>query len=86
MLVVRHLYEDNKPIGNCFKLVLASQAVIVGERIERVTCKNKNILLHEHIMGGEKYVNAIKSQMKKDLKVYATTHALKTIRDNLKEG
>lgn len=37
-------------------------------------------------MGGEKYVNAIKSQMKKDLKVYATTHALKAIRDNLKEG
>ncbi|MFQ5965564.1 MAG: DUF1786 domain-containing protein [Candidatus Scalinduaceae bacterium] len=79
------LYEDNKPVENCFKLVLPSQTVIVGKRIEKATSKNKDIFLHGHIMGGGKCVTAIKNHIKKGFRVYSTKHASKTIRDNLTE-
>lgn len=79
------LYEDNKSIENCFKLVLPSQTVIVGKRIEKATNKNKDIFLHGHIMGGGKSVSAIKNHIKQGLKIYATSHASKTIRDSLAE-
>ncbi|MGR3311549.1 MAG: DUF1786 family protein, partial [Candidatus Brocadiales bacterium] len=79
------LYDEGKPIENCFKLVLPSQTVIIAERIERATSEHKDIFLCGNLMGGGKCVGAIKRHLKKGLDVYATPLASKTIHDNPSE-
>ncbi len=79
------LYDEGKPIENCFKLVLPSQTVIIAGRIERATSENKDIFLCGNLMGGGKCVGAIKRHLQKGLCVYATPLAAKTIRDNPSE-
>lgn len=79
------LYDEGKPIENCFRLILPSQTVIIAGRIERATCEHKDIFLCGNLMGGGKCVGAIKRHLQKGLRVYATPLAAKTIRDNPSE-
>ncbi|HHT9126353.1 MAG TPA: DUF1786 domain-containing protein [Candidatus Brocadiia bacterium] len=79
------LYDEGKPIENCFKLVLPSRTVIIAGQIERATSEYKDIFLCGNIMGGGKCVSAIKRHLQKGLHVYSTPLAAKTIRDNPSE-
>lgn len=79
------LYDEDKPIENCFKLVMPSQTVIIAGRIERAASELKDIFLCGNLMGGGKCVGAIKRHLQKGLHVYATPLASRTIRDNPSE-
>ncbi len=76
------LYEADKPIENCVKLVLPSMTSIVAGRIEEATIQGKDLFLTGNLMGGGPSVSAIKKHLKEGFRVLATPVAAKTIRDD----
>ena len=77
------VYDDEKSVSQCFKMVLPSRTVIVAERIRAATDQRKDIFLDGFTMGGGPCVRAIKDHLKAGLQVYATETAAKTIYDDL---
>ena len=76
------LYESGKAIENCVKMVLPSRTVIVADRIRWATRAGCDVFLTGNLMGGGPCVSAVKRHLRAGLKVYATSLAAKTIRDN----
>jgi uncharacterized protein (DUF1786 family) len=79
------LYESDKTIENCVKMVLPSQTTIVAGRIRQATARGEDVFLTGNLMGGGPCVSAIKRHLRAGLAVYATPLAAKTIRDNPRE-
>lgn len=79
------LYESDKPIENCVKMVLPSRTTIVAGRIRQATFRGENVFLTGNLMGGGPCVSALKKHLRAGLAVYATPLAAKTIRDNPRE-
>ena len=77
------LYEMGKPVEACVKLVLPSQTEIVARKISRATLAGRDVFLVGNLMGGGPNVSAMKRHLRAGHRVYATTRAAKTIRDNL---
>ncbi|MEA1869392.1 MAG: DUF1786 domain-containing protein [Euryarchaeota archaeon] len=77
------VYDDEKSVEQCFKMILPSRTVIVAERIRDATNQRKDIFLDGFTMGGGPCVRAIKDHLKSGLQVYATETAAKTIYDDL---
>ena len=77
------LYEEGWPVENCVKLVLPSWTRVLARRIERATREGQPIFLTGNLMGGGPCVSAMKRHLRAGYKVYATSHAAKTVRDNL---
>ncbi len=77
------LYDSNKNIENCFKMVLPSQTQIVAQRISRETRTMHDIVLAGETMGGGPCVGAIRQHIEAGLSVYATERAALTINDDL---
>ncbi len=77
------IYDDEKSVSQCFKMVLPSRTVIVAERIRDATDQHKDVFLDGFTMGGGPCVRAIKDHLKAGLQVYATETAAKTIYDDL---
>ncbi|MCL5961662.1 MAG: DUF1786 domain-containing protein [Chloroflexi bacterium] len=77
------LYESDRPIENCVKLVIPSQTVVVARRIARATRAGRDIALVGNLMGGGACGSAVKEHIASGLKVYATEWAAKTLHDNL---
>ncbi len=76
------VYDADKPIENCYQLVLPSQTSIVAKRIRRATEARVDIFLHGRLMGGGPCVSAMKKHIRAGLRVFATPEAAKTVRDN----
>jgi uncharacterized protein (DUF1786 family) len=76
------LYDSDKPVENCVKLVLPSMTTIVSERIKEATRQRKDVFLTGNLMGGGPTVSAIKKHLKAGFRVLATPLAAKTIRDD----
>jgi uncharacterized protein (DUF1786 family) len=79
------LYESNKPIENCVKMILPSQTSLVAGRIKRATAEGQDVFLTGNLMGGGPCVSAMKRHIRAGFSVYATPLAAKTIRDNPRE-
>jgi uncharacterized protein (DUF1786 family) len=79
------LYESDKPIENCVKMVLPSQTSLVAGRIRRATAEGHDVFLTGNLMGGGPCVSAMKKHIRTGFSVYATPLAAKTIRDNPRE-
>jgi len=77
------VYDDEKSLSQCFKMVLPSRTVIVAGRIRAATDKRKDIFMDGFTMGGGPCVRAIKDHLKSGLQVHATVTAAKTIYDDL---
>lgn len=77
------LYESDRPIENCVKLVVPSQTVVVARRIARATREGRDVALVGNIMGGGACTWAVKEHLAAGLKVYATSQAARTLHDNL---
>ena len=77
------VYDDNKEIEQCFKMVLPSQTMITAQRIRAATDMRKSVFLDGFTMGGGPCVRAIKEHLKSGLRVYSTETAAKTIYDDL---
>ena len=76
------LYESDKPIENCVKMILPSQTSLVAGRIRRATAEGHDVFLTGNLMGGGPCVSAMKRHIGAGFSVYATPLAAKTIRDN----
>ena len=79
------LYESDKTIENCVKMVLPSQTTIVAGRVRQATARGEGVFLTGNLMGGGPCVSALKKHLRAGLAVYATPLAAKTIRDNPRE-
>jgi len=79
------LYESDKTLENCVKMVLPSQTTIVAGRVRQATARGEDVFLTGNLMGGGPCVSALKKHLRAGLAVYATPLAAKTIRDDLRE-
>ena len=79
------LYDSDKTIENCVKMILPSQTTIVAGRIRQATSRGEDVFLTGNLMGGGPCVSALKKHLRAGLAVYATPLAAKTIRDNPRE-
>jgi uncharacterized protein (DUF1786 family) len=79
------LYESDKTMENCVKMVLPSQTTIVAGRVRQATARGEDVFLTGNLMGGGPCVSALKKHLRAGLAVYATPLAAKTIRDNPRE-
>ncbi|MCL5074166.1 MAG: DUF1786 domain-containing protein [Chloroflexi bacterium] len=77
------LYQSDRPMENCVKLILPSQTNIVANRIQAATAQGRPIFLTGNIMGGGPSAGAIRRHIQAGLKVYATAQAALTFHDNL---
>ncbi len=77
------LYREDIPLEGSTKMVLPSQTIIVGGRIEQARAEGKDIFLRGPTMGGGASTAAIRWHLAAGLKVYATPSAAATINDNL---
>lgn len=77
------LYDSQKNIENCFKMVLPSQTRIVAQRIATETALKRDILLTGETMGGGPCSASVNKHLSADLAVYATEKAALTLNDSL---
>ncbi|GAW92616.1 hypothetical protein TherJR_2365 [Calderihabitans maritimus] len=77
------LYDPEKRIENCVKLVLPSPTVLVSQQIEEATRNREPVFLYGNLMGGGPCTRAIRRHLAEGLQVYATPLAAKTIKDDL---
>lgn len=76
------LYDADKPLENCYQLVLPSQTSVVARRIQKATETRQDLFLHGNLMGGGPCVSAMKKHLHAGLRIFATPEAAKTVRDN----
>jgi len=77
------LYEADKPIENCVKLVLPSRTAMLAARVRAATEAGRPVFLTGNLMGGGPLKSALKKHIAAGLDVYSTPRAGKTFRDNL---
>ncbi len=77
------IYDSEKQIEQCFKMVLPSQTMVVAKRIRNATHLGRDVFLTGDVMGGGACVRAVKEHLKAGLQVHSTEAAAKTIYDDL---
>src|SRR5699024_9602487 len=77
------VYQADKNIENCPKMVVPSSTQLVAQKIRQATSQKENIFLHGHVMGGGACFGALKKHLEAGLSVYATKQAAYTFNDKL---
>lgn len=77
------LYSEDVSLEGSTKMVLPSQTVLVGNRINRARLTGRDVFLRGPTMGGGASTAAVKRHLAAELQVYATASAATTINDNL---
>ncbi|GAC1329192.1 MAG: DUF1786 domain-containing protein [Chloroflexota bacterium] len=77
------LFDSDREIENCFKLVLPSPTVSTAQRIKAVTRQRRPLVLSGVTMGGGPSHWAAMDHVRAGLPVYATTDAARTFDDDL---
>ncbi len=77
------LYSDEVSLEGSTKMVLPSQTVLVGNRINRARLAGRDVFLRGPTMGGGASTAAVRWHLAAGLRVYATASAAATINDNL---
>jgi uncharacterized protein (DUF1786 family) len=77
------LFDSERELENCFKLVLPSPTVVVAERVRRVTTSRQRLVLQGVTMGGGPCHWATMDHVRAGLEVFATPDAARTFDDDL---
>src|SRR5712691_5087305 len=77
------LFDSDRELENCFKLVLPSPTVVVADRIRTVTAARKRLVLHGVTMGGGPSHWATMDHIRTGLEAFATPDAARTFDDDL---
>jgi len=77
------LFDSNREITNCFKMVMPSPTVLVAQRIRRATARGESLLLTGTTMGGGPCHWAANDHLKAGFAIYATPAAAQTFDDDL---
>jgi uncharacterized protein (DUF1786 family) len=79
------LYEDNKHIENCIKMVLPSPQKVFALKIRENTKEGFPVFLNGYTIGGGSITGAIKNHIEKGHSTYMTSEAAFSIRNDLTE-
>jgi uncharacterized protein (DUF1786 family) len=77
------LFDSEREIENCFKLVMPSPTVLVANRIRAATENRQSVVLSGVMMGGGPCAWAAEAHTKAQLPLYATPDAARTFNDEL---
>jgi uncharacterized protein (DUF1786 family) len=77
------LFDSERELENCFKLVLPSPTVVVADRIRRATAARCRLVLQGSTMGGGPCHWAAMDHVRAGLEVFATPAAARTFDDDL---
>ncbi|RIK41724.1 MAG: hypothetical protein DCC58_12055 [Chloroflexi bacterium] len=77
------VYESDRPIENCVKLVLPAQTQVIAGHIARHTSARRPLFLTGSVMGGGASSAAIEAHLRAGLTVAATEDAARTIHNDL---
>jgi uncharacterized protein (DUF1786 family) len=77
------LFDSEREIENCFKLVLPSPTVVVAERVRAATAARRRLVLHGVTMGGGPSHWATMDHVRAGLEAFATPEAARTFDDDL---
>lgn len=77
------LFDSEKPVENCVKLVLPSPTEIAARRIRRATREGRPVALTGTIAGGGPCSWALEDHLRAGLAAYATPQAAQTLDDDL---
>ena len=77
------LFDSERELENCFKLVLPSPTVVVADRIRTATAQRKRLVLHGVTMGGGPCHWATMDHVRAGLAAFATPDAARTFDDDL---
>src|SRR5436305_3829466 len=77
------LFDSEREIENCFKLVLPSPTAVIAERIRAATAARRRLVLQGVTMGGGPSHWATMDHVRAGLEVFATPDAARTFDDDL---
>src|ERR1700694_853420 len=77
------LFDSERELENCFKLVLPSPTVAIADRIRAATAARKRLVLNGVTMGGGPSHWAAMDHLRAGLEVFATPDAARTFDDDL---
>jgi uncharacterized protein (DUF1786 family) len=77
------LFDSERELENCFKLVLPSPTVVIADRIRAATAARKRLVLHGVTMGGGPSHWATMDHVRAGLQAFATPEAARTFDDDL---
>ncbi len=77
------VYESDRPIENCVKLILPSQTQVVAGRIRRSTAAGRGIYLTGSVMGGGASSAAVDAHLAAGLPVSASPEAARSLHNDL---
>src|SRR5437879_12207447 len=72
------LFDSERQIENCFKLVLPSPTVVIAERIRTATAASRRLVLQGVTMGGGPAHWATMDRVRAGLEAFATPDAART--------
>ena len=79
------LYDDQKELENCIKIVLPSPATVYSKKIKCFTKLRSNLFIKGETIGGGTFSEALKSHLNEGLQVILTKNVAYSIRNRLEE-
>ena len=79
------LYDSEKNIENCVKMVLPTPSQIFATKVREATSLSQDLFIEGDTIGGGAFVSALLSHVKKGLRVLINEDAAYTVRNNLDE-
>ena len=77
------LFDSERAVENCLKLVMPSPTLLIGEQIKRATAARLPLLIRGVVMGGGPLLWAVEAHRRAGLRVLATPDAARTFNDDL---
>jgi uncharacterized protein (DUF1786 family) len=77
------LFDSERELENCFKMVLPSPTVVIADRVRRATTARRRLVLQGVTMGGGPSHWATMDHVRAGLAVFATPDAARTFDDDL---
>ena len=77
------LFDSERAVENCLKLVMPSPTLLIGEQIKRATAARLPLLIRGVVMGGGPAAWAVEAHRRAGLRVLATPDAAATFNDDL---
>ncbi len=77
------LYDSDKTIENCAKLVLPSASPVQAARVRELTAQGKDLFVEGFTIGGGSFSRALQRHVQEGLRVYMTELAAYSVRNNL---
>jgi uncharacterized protein (DUF1786 family) len=79
------LYDDEKNIENCIKIVVPSPSSIYARKVIETTKLRKNLLIYGDVIGGGKFTSALLSHIKNGLSVTMDEYSAYSVRNDLEQ-